>query len=123
MFRAEGITTRTSSFPGIGDRAEDLAGGPVPVHTPGHTEGRCAYHLPALGIVVSGDALVTVHPTSRKTAPHLLPDMFHTDVPAALGALSALEPLDADTLLSGHGPLHRGSVREAVARAREQAVR
>ncbi|MET9297002.1 MBL fold metallo-hydrolase [Streptomyces sp. NPDC003077] len=101
----------------------DLPGGPVPVHTPGHTGGHCAYHLPSLGILVSGDALVTAHPTSRKTGPHLLPDMFHADVPGARDALSALEELDADTVLPGHGPPHRGPVAAAVARAREQAAR
>ncbi|GAA2440326.1 MBL fold metallo-hydrolase [Streptomyces glaucus] len=101
----------------------DLPGAPVPVHTPGHTDGHCAYHLPGAGVLVSGDALVTAHPTSRASGPQLLPDMFHTDRERALGALARLEEVDADLVLPGHGPSHRGTVREAVSRAREQAAR
>ncbi|MCX4852191.1 MBL fold metallo-hydrolase [Streptomyces sp. NBC_00893] len=39
----------------------DLPGSPVPFHTPGHTDGHCAYHLPDHGILITGDALVTAH--------------------------------------------------------------
>ncbi|MGV9574537.1 MBL fold metallo-hydrolase, partial [Streptomyces nigra] len=54
----------------------DLPGRPVPVHTPGHTDGHSAYHLPQAGVVISGDALATGHPTSRIEGPQLLPEMF-----------------------------------------------
>ncbi|MCM3298380.1 MBL fold metallo-hydrolase [Streptomyces pseudogriseolus] len=110
-----------SPFPAPGTL--DLPGAPVPVHTPGHTGGHCAYHVPRLGVLVSGDALVTAHPTSRLHGPQLLPDMFHTDREQALTALSLLEPVDADVVLPGHGPLHRGIVKEAVLHARERAAR
>jgi len=101
--------------------ALDLPGAPVPVHTPGHTKGHCAYHLPGSGILVSGDALVTAHPTSRATGPQLLPDMFHTDRARALDALAVIEGVDADVVVPGHGPLHRGSAKEAAAAARGRA--
>ncbi|MEV7080914.1 MBL fold metallo-hydrolase [Streptomyces sp. NPDC093516] len=101
----------------------DLPGTPVPVHTPGHTKGHSAYHLPGSGILITGDALVTAHPTSPIAGPQLLPDMFHTDRARALGSLDLLEGLDADTILPGHGPVHRGPVKKAVLAAREHAAR
>nr|WP_168720480.1 MBL fold metallo-hydrolase [Streptomyces sp. SAT1]ANO42275.1 MBL fold metallo-hydrolase [Streptomyces sp. SAT1] len=109
------------AFPAPG--ALDLPGSPVPVHTPGHTRGHCAYHLPGSGILISGDALVTGHPTSKVTGPQLLPDMFHTDRAAALAALTTLEGVDADVVVPGHGPVHHGSAKEAAGQAHERAER
>ncbi|WP_367326388.1 MBL fold metallo-hydrolase [Streptomyces sp. HUAS ZL42] len=102
--------------------ALDLPGRPVPVHTPGHTLGHCAFHLPEAGIVISGDALVSGHPTSRVKGPQLLPDMFHHERGRAVASLDVLEGLAGDLLLPGHGPVHRGSVRAAAQHARERAV-
>ncbi|MFJ8664025.1 MBL fold metallo-hydrolase [Streptomyces sp. NPDC093795] len=102
--------------------ALDLPGRPVPVPTPGHTEGHCAYHLPDVGAVVSGDALVTGHPTSRATGPQLLPDMFHHQRARAVASLGFLTSLDADLLLPGHGPAHRGPVAQAAEQARTRAL-
>ncbi|MEU6548140.1 MBL fold metallo-hydrolase [Streptomyces sp. NPDC046859] len=99
----------------------DLPGRPVPVHTPGHTDGHCAYHLPGAGVVISGDALVTGHPTSRIEGPQLLPDMFHRERARTLASLAAFEDLDGDVLLPGHGPARTGSVRDAALQARERA--
>lgn len=105
------------AFPRAG--ALDLPGGPVPVASHGHTSGHSAYHLPAAGAVVSGDGLVTAHPTSPVTGPQVLGPMFNHGDPVP--ALAALEQLDADLLLPGHGPAHRGPIADAVARARERA--
>ncbi|MGW8064164.1 MBL fold metallo-hydrolase [Streptomyces ziwulingensis] len=99
----------------------DLPGRPVPVHTPGHTDGHCAYHLPGAGVVISGDALVSGHATSRIEGPQLLPGMFHRDRARAAASLGVLAGLDGDVLLPGHGPLHRGPVGEAARQARERA--
>ncbi|MFD9443815.1 MBL fold metallo-hydrolase [Streptomyces sp. NPDC060006] len=107
-------------FPGEGPL--DLPGRPVPVHTPGHTAGHCAFHLPEAGVVISGDGLVNGHPTSRVPGPQLLPVMFHRDRGGALASLDTFEALPGDVLLPGHGPVHRGSVREAAQRARERAL-
>jgi glyoxylase-like metal-dependent hydrolase (beta-lactamase superfamily II) len=112
--------TKPQPFPGEGPL--DLPGRPVPVHTPGHTAGHCAFHLPDVGVVISGDGLVSGHPTSRVAGPQLLPVMFDHDRGGALASLDAFEALSGDVLLPGHGPVHRGSVREAAQRARERAV-
>lgn len=100
----------------------DLPGRPVPVHTPGHTDGHSAYHLPDAGVLIAGDSLVSGHPTSRIRGPQLLPDMFHREREQAVASLDVLEGLKGDVLLPGHGPLHRGSVQEAALQARERAL-
>jgi glyoxylase-like metal-dependent hydrolase (beta-lactamase superfamily II) len=107
-------------FPRTG--ALDLPGRPVPVHTPGHTRGHCAYHLPHAGAVITGDALVTGHPTSRVRGPQLLPVMFDHERARAVDSLDVLAGLDGDLLLPGHGPVHRGPVRTAARLARERAL-
>ncbi|MFF7607867.1 MBL fold metallo-hydrolase [Streptomyces parvulus] len=106
-------------FPAPG--ALDLPGRPVPVHTPGHTDGHCVFHLPAAGVVISGDALVSGHAISRIEGPQLLPDLFHHDRARAVDSLDVIAGLDGDLLLPGHGPLHRGPVKDAAERARERA--
>lgn len=99
----------------------DLPGSPVPIHTPGHTRGHVSYHLPNSGVFVSGDALVTAHPTSRISGPQLLPGMFHSQRSSAISALSTLQNIDADIVLPGHGPVHRGPLAHAATRAQELA--
>ncbi|MEU9456951.1 MBL fold metallo-hydrolase [Streptomyces sp. NPDC048277] len=113
--------TSPEAFP-VADGPLDLPGRPVPVHTPGHTDGHTVYHLPEAGVVISGDALVSGHRTSRVKGPQLLPDMFHHERARAVASLGLIEALDADALLPGHGPLHRGPVRAAAQQARERAV-
>ncbi|MGW0475938.1 MBL fold metallo-hydrolase [Streptomyces coeruleorubidus] len=112
--------TAPEPFPAAG--ALDLPGRPVPVHTPGHTDGHCAYHLPGTGVLVSGDALVSGHPTSPVEGPQLLPDMFHHERPRAVASLDVLAELEGELLLPGHGPVHRGSLKDAAHRARERAL-
>ncbi|GAA2533269.1 MULTISPECIES: MBL fold metallo-hydrolase [Streptomyces] len=116
---ADVAVTAPEPFPRPGPL--DLPGRPVPVPTPGHTDGHCAFHLPGRGVLVSGDALVSGHPTSRIRGPQLLPDMFHHERAAAVASLDALAALDGDLLLPGHGPAHEGSVRDAARLARERA--
>ncbi|MER6184999.1 MBL fold metallo-hydrolase [Streptomyces sp. NPDC001652] len=112
--------TDPEAFPSEGTL--DLPGRPVPVHTPGHTDGHAAFHLPETGVLISGDALVSGHPTSRVKGPQLLPDMFHHERARAVASLDVLAALEGDLLLPGHGPAHRGPVREAALQARERAL-
>ncbi|GAB2845394.1 MBL fold metallo-hydrolase [Actinocorallia aurea] len=97
--------------------ALDVPGRPIPVLTPGHTSGHTCYHLPDLGAVVTGDALATAHPTSRRRGPQLLHPIFNHDERATRAALDLLAPLPADTILPGHGPVHRTPIAAAVATA------
>jgi glyoxylase-like metal-dependent hydrolase (beta-lactamase superfamily II) len=93
----------------------------VPVPTHGHTSGHTGYHLPHAGVVITGDELITAHAVSRVDGPQLIGSMFsHLDFdPAAV--LAPLAQLDADVVLPGHGPVHRGPIGEAVATALERA--
>ena len=96
----------------------DVPGCLVPVPTPGHTSGHCAFYLPERGVLIAGDALMTAHPTGRRAGPQLLPAMFNHDDAAALASLQALAGLSADVVLPGHGPAYRGRPANAI----EQAI-
>lgn len=97
------------------DIAAGLPGAPVCVPTPGHTGGHCSYVVD--GVLVSGDALITGHPVSRRRGPQLLPSVFNHDEAGCLRSLEALGKLDTEVMLPGHGPVWRGAVRDAVAQA------
>nr|WP_272954711.1 MBL fold metallo-hydrolase [Kribbella sandramycini] len=102
------------AFPDAG--ALDLPGKPVPVPTHGHTAGHTAYYVPAAGVVITGDALVTGHKIVSTQGPQLIPYLFQHGDPADLvAAVQPLAELEADVILPGHGGVHRGPVRDAVA--------
>ncbi len=97
------------------DVAADLPGAPMAIPTPGHTGGHCSFMVD--GVLVSGDALVTGHPLAPTTGPQLLPRLFNHDQDGCVRSVAALGLLDAEVLLPGHGPVWRGSLREAAAQA------
>ncbi len=87
--------------------------------TAGHTSGHTAYLVQSVGAVATGDALCTAHAVSPTVGPQLLALMFqHGD---DVAGLAPLEDLDADVVLPGHGPVHRGPIGEAVRTARGSA--
>lgn len=96
----------------------DLPGHPRPVTTRGHTTGHTAFWLPDAGAVITGDALVTGHPISRRTGPQLLPKLFNHSQEETRRGLGELDKLDADLLLPGHGDPWRVPITEAVEAAR-----
>ena len=108
------------AFPRRG--ALDLPGRPVPIATPGHTSGHTSFLLPDSGVLISGDALVTAHPTLDGVGPRLLPAFFSHDQNGAVDALRALRRLDADTLVPGHGPAWYAPISESADRALESWV-
>jgi glyoxylase-like metal-dependent hydrolase (beta-lactamase superfamily II) len=71
--------------------------------------------------VVTGDELVTGHAVTGHIGPHTLPAFFNSGDPVA--ALTAIETLDADLVLPGHGDALRQPIAEAVAEARDHAKR
>ena len=99
------------------DGLPDLPGRPVPIATPGHTSGHTSYFLPEAGAVISGDALVSAHPTLNGVGPHLLPAGFSHDQHRAINSLHAFRELDADMFIPGHGPAWYGSMTSAVDQA------
>jgi glyoxylase-like metal-dependent hydrolase (beta-lactamase superfamily II) len=101
------------------DGALDLPGRPVPVFTPGHTSGHTAYLLPHAGAVLTGDALVTSHPsTATPYGPQLIASYFQHDEARARASLDALATLPVRLVLPGHGEPWEGDLAAAVASAR-----
>jgi glyoxylase-like metal-dependent hydrolase (beta-lactamase superfamily II) len=73
------------------------------------------------GVLISGDALVTGHPLAPRSGPQLLPGLFNHDQDGCVRSLAALGLLDTEVLVPGHGPVWRGSIREASEKAAAQA--
>lgn len=96
--------------------AATLPGHPIAIPTPGHTGGHCSYLVD--GVLVSGDALVTGHPTSPKHGPQLLHRVFNHNEGDCVRSLDALALLETDVLIPGHGDVWRGPIREMVDEAR-----
>jgi glyoxylase-like metal-dependent hydrolase (beta-lactamase superfamily II) len=92
----------------------DVPGRPVPIPTPGHTAGHCAYLLPDRGILFTGDALVTLDPYTGREGPRIVARAATADVAANLVSLSALGETGAGLVLPGHGAPFAGGIREAV---------
>lgn len=97
------------------DVGATLPGRPIAIPTPGHTRGHCSYLVD--GLLVSGDALVTGHPTSGRRGPQLLPSVFNHDEAACRRSLDALAMLETDVLIPGHGDVWHGPIRELTGRA------
>ena len=89
------------------------------IHTPGHTPGNTALHVPALDALFAGDTLSTLSATSGRQGPQVSP--FTADPDAALASLSAIESVEAQWLLPGHGAPWTDGVAAAVAAARRPA--
>lgn len=96
----------------------DVPGRPVPVPTPGHTDGHMVWHFPSEGCVATGDALVNGHPVTGIHHPHLLPGFFTHDQARAEASLDAIAALDAGWVLPGHGLTWSGPPARAVELAR-----
>jgi glyoxylase-like metal-dependent hydrolase (beta-lactamase superfamily II) len=96
-----------------------VPGNPVPVFTPGHTDGHCAMHFPDRDALVSGDALVTYEPYTGRTGPSIVAKAATKDSEQALRSLDAIEATGASVLGPGHGdPWTNGAAEAArVARA------
>ncbi len=99
-----------------------LRGGLIPVASPGHTYGHCAFHLPDRGLLFSGDALVTYDPYTGRTGPRVVARAATADAEGALAALDALAATAARVVLPGHGEPFRGGAPDAAARARAVGI-
>ncbi len=85
------------------------------VHTPGHTEGHCAFVLESRGVLFAGDAIVMQDLFGRsRDVPQIMPDAFHNDPVRVRESLGVLAAVDADLVLPGHGEPFRGTPAEMV---------
>jgi cyclase len=65
------------------------------IHTPGHTPGQVAVHVPEERVVFTGDTVFSECQTWLMTS----------DVDQWVGALETIRALDVDHLVPGHGPI------------------
>jgi glyoxylase-like metal-dependent hydrolase (beta-lactamase superfamily II) len=100
----------------------DAPGRPTVYHAPGHTPGAIVIHLPERGVLFSGDVLVTVDVLTLDPGPRVSPRTFNFDHRRAVESLAVIEPLEAKTILPGHGDPWTEGTREAVAQARRRAA-
>lgn len=79
----------------------------VPTVAHGHTPGHTVYALPDDDVLITGDALVTGHPTSRLDGEQMLHPIFHSDLAEAGRTYGRLVEHGARIVLPGHGPALR----------------
>jgi glyoxylase-like metal-dependent hydrolase (beta-lactamase superfamily II) len=101
-----------------GAEALDVPGRPRPIHVPGHTWGSVALHLPDRGVLLAGDAFVTMDPYTGHAGPRIVSGAATADSREAIASLQALVDTGAETVLTGHGDPWTGGIAEAVDRAR-----
>jgi glyoxylase-like metal-dependent hydrolase (beta-lactamase superfamily II) len=97
----------------------ELPGRLVPIHTPGHTEGHCALYFEGRRVLFCGDMLCTWNPFTGRPGPQLMPSALGYSTEESLRSLEAIEGLDVDVLLPGHGEPWTEGAAAAVAKARE----
>jgi len=98
----------------------DAPGSPRIIHTPGHTPGSVAVHVPAVDALFLGDTMTTRNVLTGVTGPKPAP--FTLKPEQAVASLDQIEGVDATWLLPGHGPAWNGGVPEAVRLIREAAA-
>ncbi|WP_232519998.1 MBL fold metallo-hydrolase [Actinosynnema pretiosum] len=82
-----------------------FGGGARVLSIPGHTDGSIALHLPALGVLFTGDALASVGGPLR-------PGVFNTDRVRLEESVRRLLAVGADLVCVGHGkPVRTGAPR------------
>jgi glyoxylase-like metal-dependent hydrolase (beta-lactamase superfamily II) len=73
----------------------NFGGGAVVVHTPGHTPGSLAVHLPEHGVLFTGDTVATVQGVTF--------GVFHVDRELAMESMRRMAELKPSVLCCGHG--------------------
>jgi glyoxylase-like metal-dependent hydrolase (beta-lactamase superfamily II) len=96
----------------------DVPGQPRVVHTPGHSDGHCCLVFDERAVLFAGDALCTWNPLTGRVGPQLAPAAFATSTERASRSLAAIERLDCDLVLPGHGEPWTDGPASAVAQAR-----
>jgi glyoxylase-like metal-dependent hydrolase (beta-lactamase superfamily II) len=103
------------------DELLEVPGRPRVVPTPGHTPGHCAFHFEQHGALFLGDAMCTLNVVTGRTGPQLMPRAMNESNARALESLDAIEPIEAQIMLFGHGEAWRRDVKSAVEQARAGA--
>ena len=99
----------------------DVPGKPRIIHTPGHTPGSIAVHVPAADALFIGDTMTTRNVLTGVTGPKPAPFTLRPE--QALASLDRVQDVDATWMLPGHGPAWDGGAAEAVRLIRQAATR
>ncbi|WP_177213856.1 MBL fold metallo-hydrolase [Streptomyces radiopugnans] len=94
----------------------DFGGGARVVAAPGHTDGSIALHLPAHGVVFTGDTIANVEGRT-------ILGVFNLDRARALESFRRLAALETETACFGHGDPIARDAGAALRRAAEAADR
>jgi glyoxylase-like metal-dependent hydrolase (beta-lactamase superfamily II) len=113
-----GRPTRIEDAETFEDGVLDVPGNPRVIRTPGHTPGHCVFHFEQHGALFVGDAMCTTNPVTGRKGPQLLHHALNVSNEAALRSLDAIDGVEADVLLPGHGEPWREGVSSAVSEAR-----
>lgn len=98
----------------------DAPGTPLALWTPGHTAGHCAFLFEEAGVLIAGDALVTLDPYTGDTGPQIVASAATADTAEAMDSLDTLAQTGARVVLPGHGDPILDGVGPAVAAARRR---
>jgi glyoxylase-like metal-dependent hydrolase (beta-lactamase superfamily II) len=100
----------------------DVPGRPRVIHGPGHTHGCVAFHFERHGALFVGDVLFGFGVLTGEEGCQVGHKAFNASSQQALDSLSALEGVDADVVLFGHGDPWTQGPAAAVAAARERGI-
>lgn len=95
-----------------------VPGRPEAIVVAGHTAGSTAYLFPELGVLFTGDAVVTHDGLTGHTGPTLVCRAFTQDSAGAMSALDRLARVPATLVLTGHGQPFAGTPQAITDRAR-----
>ena len=96
----------------------DVPGSPRVVATPGHTPGHCALHFERKGALFAGDALCTRNPITGRVGAQVMPSALNVSSDQCFESLQAIEHIEAQVVLPGHGDPWRDGTGAAVESAR-----
>ena len=96
----------------------DVPGKPRAIHVPGHSAGCVAFQFERHDALIVGDVLFEYNVLTGRRGPQISPAAFNTSSEQALASLERLEPVEAGSLLFGHGDPWTGGTAAAVEAAR-----
>jgi glyoxylase-like metal-dependent hydrolase (beta-lactamase superfamily II) len=105
-----------------GDTVLEVPGRPRVIHAPGHTHGCVAFHFERHGVLFAGDVLYGFGVLTGRQGPQIGPRAFNASSAQALESLRALEGVNANVVLFGHGDPWTQRVDEAVSAARATGI-
>ena len=123
VLAAGGMPKNIAEFETFEDGAVlEVPGRPRVIHAPGHTHGCVAFHFERHGVLFVGDVLYGFGVLTGKPGAQIGPRAFNASSQQALDSLSALEGVQANVMLFGHGDPWTEGPAAAVQAARATGI-